>query len=209
MPSINSILRRGISRTLLLASVRRRYPGRAVDSVLVEPGAKLGEHVRVAHDVEIRSNVTVGRWTYIEPYSFVNGADIGSFCAIGRNVAIGCFQHPYTYPAVSAKLYRDLLGLRYDDPSRPVVIGSDVWIGEGAIVLGGGVGHGAVVGAGAVVTRDVEPYSIVAGVPARRIGQRFDDERIARMLELRWWEWPDEEIRAHRYLFAAGRDWEI
>ena len=138
MPSINSILRRGISRTLLLASVRRRYPGRAVDSVLVEPGAKLGEHVRVAHDVEIRSNVTVGRWTYIEPYSFVNGADIGSFCAIGRNVAIGCFQHPYTYPAVSAKLYRDLLGLRYDDPSRPVVIGSDVWIGEGTIVLGGG-----------------------------------------------------------------------
>lgn len=59
------------------------------------------------------------------------------------------------------------------------------------------------------MTRDVEPYSIVAGVPARKIGQRFDDEKIKSLLSLRWWEWPDEEILAHRDFFAAGENWEL
>lgn len=138
MASIESILRRGVSNTILLARARRRHPGCRVDSVLVDPGASLADHVRIAHDVEIRANVSVGRWTYIEPYTFVNGAEIGSFCAIGRNAAIGCFEHPYTYPAVSAKLYHDLLGLDYDDSAPPVRIGSDVWIGEKAVILRGG-----------------------------------------------------------------------
>lgn len=88
--------------------------------------------MRIARDVEIRANVPIGRWAYIEPYTLVNGAEIGLFCAIGR------FEYPYAYPALSAKLYRDLLSLDYDDSAPPVRIGSDVWVGEKAIVLGGG-----------------------------------------------------------------------
>lgn len=185
----------------MLALTRRRYPGCSIASVRIEPGARLAEHVRVAHNAEIRSNVSIGRWTYIEPYTFVNGADIGSFCAIGRNVAIGCFQHPYGYPAISAKMCRDLLGLEYDDPLRPVSIGSDVWIGEGAIMLGGW----------SRCCRDPRRRAVLdrGGAPAGKIGQRFDGERVESLLSLRWWELPDEEILAHRDFFAAGEDWEL
>lgn len=80
-------------------------------------------------------------------------------------------------------------------------VGNDVWIGGGAIVLSGlRVGHGAVIGAGAVVTKDIEPYSIVAGVPARKIGMRFDAETIDQLLRIRWWDWPLEKIILHKKL---------
>lgn len=207
MSLIESILHKGISSTILLSRARRQHPGCLIDSVRVAREARLADNVRIAHDAEVRANVSIGRWTYIEPYTFINGAEIGSFCAIGRNVAIGCFEHPYAYPAVSAKLYHDLLGLDYDDSALSVRIGSDVWIGEKAIVLRGRVGHGAVVGAGAVVTKDVPPCAIVAGVPARIIGWRFDEETIAKYLSIRWWEWDDEEIKERVGMFAAGDGW--
>lgn len=208
MLSIESVLRRGLSNTLLLCRVRRQHPGCLIDSVRVDPEARLAENVRIAHDVEIRANVSVGRRTYIEPYTFVNGAEIGSFCAIGRNAAIGCFEHPYTYPAISAKLYRDLLELDYNDSVPPISIGSDVWVGEKAIVLRGGVGHGSIIGAGAVVTKDVPPCAIVAGVPAKIIGWRFSDDDIDRYLRIRWWERTDEEIYENRVFFEAGDSWD-
>lgn len=192
---------------MLLWRARKEHPGCLIDSLRVDSHARLGNHVRVSHDVEIRANVSMGRWSYLEPFTFVNGAEIGAFCAIGRNVAIGCFEHPYAYPAVSARLYRDLLELEYDDSARPVSIGNDVWIGEKAIVLRGRVGDGAVIGAGAVVTRDVAPCAIVAGVPARVIGWRFDEKSAAEYLSLRWWDWDDEEIKAHLEFFAAGEAW--
>ena len=208
MPSIKSILRRGLANIFYYVVPKRQHLGCLIDSVRVDPEARLAENVRIAHDVEIRANVSIGRWTYIEPYTFVNGAEIGAFCAIGRNVAIGCFEHSYTYPAVSAKLYRDLLGLNYDDSAHPVRIGNDVWIGEKAIVLQGRVGHGSIIGAGAVVTKDVPPCAIVAGVPARIIGWRFDERAIDEYLRLRWWQWDDEKIKAHADLFAAGDRWQ-
>lgn len=207
MPSIESILQRGISKTILLIRTRKLHPKCRIDSLHVAKEARLSENVRIAHDVEIRANVSVGRWTYIEPYTFVNGAEIGAFCAIGRNVAIGCFEHPYTYPAVSAKFYRDLLGLDYDDSARPVTIGNDVWIGEKAIVLRGAIGDGAVVGAGAVITKDVPPCAIVAGVPARIIGWRFRKDDIDAYLNMRWWDWDDDELLARRDFFARGSKW--
>jgi carbonic anhydrase/acetyltransferase-like protein (isoleucine patch superfamily) len=84
------------------------------------------------------------------------------------------------------------------------VIGNDVYIGVGAIVLSGvSIGDGAVVGAGAVVTKSVEPYAIVAGNPARLVRYRFDDETRARLLALRWWDLADDEIRDSRRWFMG------
>lgn len=207
MASIRSVLEKGISNSLLLFFERRRRPNCRIDSIRVDCAAKLQDHVKIAHDVEIRKNVTIGRWTYVEPFTFINGASIGAFCAIGRNVAIGGFQHPYSYPAISAKMYRGLLELDYDDSSHQIRIGNDVWIGEKAIVLRGVVEDGAVVGAGAVVTHDVPSCAIVAGVPAKIIGWRFSNDDIERYLRIRWWEHTDAEIRENRAFFEAGDAW--
>jgi Hexapeptide repeat of succinyl-transferase len=76
-----------------------------------------------------------------------------------------------------------------------VTIGHDVWIGHGAIVMPGlSIGHGAVVAAGAVVTKNVEPYAVVAGVPARRIKWRFEKTIRERIIQLTWWDWPQEKL---------------
>jgi acetyltransferase-like isoleucine patch superfamily enzyme len=81
-------------------------------------------------------------------------------------------------------------------PPKPVSVGSDVWIARNAIILPGvTVGDGAVIGAGAVVTRDVPPYAVVAGSPAKPIRYRFDGETIGRLLSIKWWDLPDDELR--------------
>jgi chloramphenicol O-acetyltransferase type B len=85
------------------------------------------------------------------------------------------------------------------------VIGHDVWIGSEAIVMPGvRIGHGAVIGTRALVTRDVEPYAIVGGNPARELRKRFDDRRIALLLEMAWWDWPDDRLRAAIPLLTSG-----
>lgn len=188
--------------------LNRLYKGCEIKSPRVNKGANLGFGVDVAHDVEIRGNVSVGRWSYIEPYTFVNNACIGRFCSIGRNVAIGGFQHPYSFLTTSPRVYRSILNRDYDDSSRPVVIGNDVWIGEKAVILSGTIGDGAIIAAGAVVTKDVEPYSIVAGVPARVIGLRFSKEQTRKLLDLQWWSWSDEQIRRNGAIFEAEDSWE-
>ena len=81
--------------------------------------------------------------------------------------------------------------------SKPITIGSDVWICTRAMILQGvTIGHGAIVAAGAVVTKDIAPYAVAGGVPAQVIRSRFDEKTIAALLRIKWWEWPDEKIRA-------------
>ena len=82
------------------------------------------------------------------------------------------------------------------DNKGDIVIGNDVWIGYEATILSGvTIGDGAIIGAKAVVTKDVPPYSVVGGVPAKKIKQRFDAETIQKLQQLKWWDWPDEKIR--------------
>jgi carbonic anhydrase/acetyltransferase-like protein (isoleucine patch superfamily) len=86
----------------------------------------------------------------------------------------------------------------YSDSRGPIVIGNDVWSGFGSVVSPGiTVGDGAIIAAGAIVTRDVPPYSIVGGVPAKVIKYRFDEPDREALLRIRWWDWAEERVRAH------------
>jgi len=147
--------------------------------------------------------VAIGRHSYYHGNPFIlhpaGRIEVGSFCSIALEVRLlsggeHALDLPSTYP-LRTFLTRAGGGDWDCCPKGPIRIGSDVWIGHGSLVISGvTIGHGAVIGAGAVVTKDVAPYAIVGGNPARVIGHRFDEPTIARMLALKWWDWPDERL---------------
>jgi virginiamycin A acetyltransferase len=125
---------------------------------------------------------------------------IGRFCSLGQNITLILGQHRVDY-ATTYPLDIILKKVNKSEISSirnkgDIVIGNDVWIGANVTILPGvTIGDGAVVGAGSIVTRDVQPYTIVAGNPARLIRNRFDKETTERLLELKWWNWGIERIR--------------
>jgi acetyltransferase-like isoleucine patch superfamily enzyme len=128
-------------------------------------------------------------------------ADIGSFVSIANGVVLGGGRHPMEWVGMSPVFYegRDSVKAKFAThkrrPIQRVNVGHDVWIGRSAIVLPGvTIGDGAVVGAGAVVTKDVAPYAIVAGNPARLIKYRFDQSTIERLQRLKWWDLDEERL---------------
>jgi phosphonate metabolism protein (transferase hexapeptide repeat family) len=166
----------------------------------------------------------IGDWTDIGPnctlmetslgdYSYLAGdaqmiySDIGKFCSIASHVRINPGNHPMGRVTQHHMTYRRVeYGLGTSDDAdffgwrreHACVIGHDVWIGHNAIVMPGvSVATGAVVGAGAVVTRDVGPYEIAVGVPARVIKKRFDDATIDAMMRIAWWDWERAELERH------------
>ena len=157
--------------------------------------AKLPDHVTIG-----RHSYGLSRRNLVRPSAAAPVA-IGSFCSIGPEVLIfGQADHPThlasTYP-FRTLLFDPAAGNRDATTRGGVTIGNDVWIGARAMVLSGvSIGHGAVVGAGAVVARDVPPYAIVVGNPARVARHRFPPEIVERLLALAWWDWPDERLRA-------------
>jgi acetyltransferase-like isoleucine patch superfamily enzyme len=141
---------------------------------------------------------------------YVRGAVfIGRYCSIGRRVSIGAANHLATGMSTSPAVRGSDLG-GYSEEERlelfgsgarlhatSTVVGNDVWIGDGAVLLEGvQLGTGCIVGANAVVTRTVEPYAVVAGLPARRLRTRFPDEVVERLLRSQWWNLPPAYLRS-------------
>ncbi|MGQ2902083.1 MAG: DapH/DapD/GlmU-related protein [Neoaquamicrobium sediminum] len=166
-------------------------------------GCRLGRYVAVAERVILRE-VSVGDYSYFERHGEAIYTTIGKFCSIAANVRLNALEHPLERITTHKVTYRpneyfNYLGVDQDfrerRRARPVTIGNDVWIGHGAVVMPGvTIGDGAAIGANAVVTRDVAPYEIVAGVPAKRIRMRFEPEISARLQALAWWDWPAEKL---------------
>jgi acetyltransferase-like isoleucine patch superfamily enzyme len=149
-------------------------------------------------------NSTINSFSYLGRNSIVQNAKIGSFCSIANDVFIGLGAHPLTLFSTSPIFYRinnvfsrKLISENYIFPEyRPIEIGNDVWIGARAIILDGvRIGDGAVIAANAVVTKDVPPYAIVGGTPAKIIKFRLDKEKKQKLLISKWWEWPIDTIK--------------
>ena len=165
--------------------------------------------VKMSHYQLVHSMYNIGRNSYIadDPWIVCPETSIGKYCSIARGVAIGTSQNPLnrisTHCFTYHKMKDDYFGeIQVPDASlvsykttRPVTIQNDVWIGRNAIIMDGvTIGTGAVVGSAAVVTKDVPPYAVVGGVPARIIRYRFDENTRKRLVESRWWDYPEDFI---------------
>lgn len=175
-------------------------------------------------------NIKVGRYSYYSGYYHGHAFDdcaryllpdrddvdrliIGSFCSIGSGASFimaGNQGHRYDWVSSFPFFYID------DEPAfagaadafekaGDTVIGSDVWIGSEAMLMPGvKVGHGAVIGSRALVTKDVEPYTIIGGNPAKVIKKRFSEDQITKLLEMQWWDWPIEAIQEAMPLLCSS-----
>jgi len=147
----------------------------------------------------------MGDYSYCAGYNQIDYAFIGKFCSIASFVRINPGNHPtYTRIAQHHFTYRSSqFGFGEDDDeffdwrkSHGVTIGNDVWIGHNASIMPGvTIGNGAVIATNAVVTKDVEAYCVVAGIPAKKIKMRFDDDLIEKIEKSAWWDWDHETLK--------------
>lgn len=197
--------------------------------------SRTGDHQTVyLKDVITNPNIEVGEYTMYndfvnDPREFeknnvlyhypVNGDKliIGKFCSIacGAKFLFTSANHKmsslstYPFPIFYEEWGLDAKDIRNAwDNKGDIVIGNDVWIGYEAVIMAGvTIGDGAIIGTRAVVTKDVPPYTIVGGVPAKPIRKRFDDATVERLIKLRWWDWEHEKIAQSIAAIQAGKDW--
>lgn len=142
----------------------------------------------------------IGKHTYVQKNTTIINTDVGKFCSIASNVSIGPGIHKLdavsTHPSFYLKntpLIKSFSDKDYFESSKKTIIGHDVWIGEGVIIIDGiTIGTGAVIAAGSVVTKEVPPYAIVGGVPAKVIKYRFNQTEISLLLNSKWWNLSEE-----------------
>jgi len=158
------------------------------------------------------SQGSVGRYSYLASNGIVNNTKIGSFCSVGPALVCGYGEHPTNFVSTSPVFFSTRLqcGSTFSDrdyfvESREISIGNDVWIGAGVFIRDGvSIGNGVIIGAGAVVVKNIPDYAVVGGVPATLIRMRYDDDTIARLLDIKWWEWNEDTLREAQPLFAQN-----
>jgi acetyltransferase-like isoleucine patch superfamily enzyme len=173
----------------------------------IDASAKIGHRSNLI-------NTKVGRYSYCGNNSSFTNVEIGSFCSIASFCAIGGGMHPQIYVSTSPIFYEPnnifkhhgLISTELEKKNSCVpstFIGNDVWIGEACFIKAGIlVGHGAIIGAHSVVTHNIPSYAIVAGVPAKIIRYRFEQQIIDYLLKIEWWNWSESELVKYKQYFG-------
>ena len=184
------------------------HPGATVTNSTFGPWTEVGEGARIL-------NSTFEAYAYCDRLADIANATLGRFANIAALTRIGPTDHPMDHASLHHFLYRSSYYWpdAADDPAvfaaraaRRTTLGPDTWVGHGAIIRPDiTIGAGAVIAAGAVVTRDVAPYMIVAGIPATPLRPRFSEGVADRILALAWWDWPHDRLRAALADFRALR----
>lgn len=173
----------------------KKLKGKAITNSIIHPTSKIEAGSEIVNSV-------FNKHSFCGYDCEIINCDIGSFSSIANRVIIGGGMHPLSWFSTSPVFYKgkDSVKAKYsehvrEEPKR-TTIGNDVWIGEAAIIKQGvSIGHGAVVGMGSIVTKDVLPYSIVVGNPAKEIRKRFDKDTIKYLLESCWWDLDDSKLK--------------
>lgn len=171
-------------------------------SSMVSKNTVLGNYTNVLAQSKLGS-CKIGDYTYIGTSCTFERTKVGKFTSVGPQVMCGMGTHPLNFVSTYPGFYSNsasgaiFMGTNHNvNEFEPVTIGSDVWIGARAIIVGGvNIGHGAVIAAGTVVTKDIPPYAIAGGVPAKIIRYRFDQHVIKLLLESKWWDYSVEELQ--------------
>ena len=198
--------------------IRRRLLTKSVEGFVAAPDSYVNQHVHFEgfnrlypHTIVV--NASLGLFTYVADRARVANCRIGRYCSIGPETLIGGLgrhpsrwlsSHPIFFSTKKQTGSITFADRDYFDELPQLIVGNDVWLGARAVVLDGlNVGDGAIIGAGAVVVRDVEPYSVVGGVPAKTIRMRYDDKTVSNLLEIKWWDWPTDRLRELAHLFRT------
>lgn len=162
------------------------------------------------------SNAKIGKYTYVGKNSNIINCQVGNFCSIGANLKVSILTHPSrVYVSTSPVFFstknqcgthfvpRDIFDEhKLCSNGFYVTIGNDVWIGDDVTIIGGvTIGDGAIIALGSIVTKDVPPFAVVGGIPAKVIRYRFDDDMISLLNKVEWWNKDDEWFKEHYKLF--------
>uniref|UniRef100_UPI00404A7D76 xenobiotic acyltransferase family protein n=1 Tax=Flavobacterium sp. TaxID=239 RepID=UPI00404A7D76 len=166
------------------------------------------EHCKI-YGATLSGNIQMGRYSSLwgPNLDIISGnqqVTIGNFCSIARNVTFQTYNHNHK-KLTTYFIGRNLFNEKWENETvskGDVIIENDVWIGAHCVILGGiTIGNGAVIAANSVVNKDIPPFAIVAGTPAKIIGYRFDDLAIKEIQDLQWWDWSLEKLEKNKHLF--------
>ncbi|MCB9201630.1 MAG: glycosyltransferase [Flavobacteriales bacterium] len=188
----------------------------------IEDGIKhiysFNENIKTSNLIKPKEKLKVGKYSFHNGNLIIKGNEsvsIGSYCSFGKNISIITSNHDTNYPATQGFLYR--YSFKSSHPGEvkfppnkertkgKVIIGNDVWIGDNVTILSGvNIGNGCCIATGSIVTKNVEPYAVVAGIPAKIIKYRFNQNIIKQLLELQWWYWSQLKIKRNQLFFNCN-----